>query len=79
MAACIELDIYPFWHKAAIAEVELAAEDDEVNSRLPPRYPRGDAGEKYQTARLPRRCATGKSANPVLMQRAVRTCNQSNL
>jgi CYTH domain-containing protein len=28
--ACIELDIYPFWHKAAIAEVELAGEDDEV-------------------------------------------------
>ncbi|HOA84922.1 MAG: hypothetical protein GX057_01870 [Clostridiales bacterium] len=27
---CIELDIYPFWHKTAIAEVELAGEDERV-------------------------------------------------
>ncbi|MGI6167884.1 MAG: CYTH domain-containing protein [Eubacteriales bacterium] len=27
---CIELDIYPFWHKTAIAEVELTGEEERV-------------------------------------------------
>ena len=61
----IELDIYPFWQKTAIAEVELAGEDDEVKFPDFLRVIREVTHEKkYSNRALAEALRDGKTSKP---------------